>query len=141
MRQRGRAPVRFSHHMVLEVRDCARAGYGTNADIAEQLASIFDERITADDVARWRREYARFNAACAAAVRQSNIIATNVVFEAVKSGDVATAFKWLERRNPAFMPKSRMDVRGGSTLDALLKERMTEDDLRADGTITDGDDE
>lgn len=137
-KQRG---PRFSHHMVQEVSDCVCAGYGTNGDIAEQLAAIFDPRITSEDVAKWRREVPRFNSACANAVRQSNIIAANVVFDAIKAGDVATAFKWLERRAPAFMPKSKLDVRGGGTLDAMLKERMTEDDLRKDGTITDDDDD
>lgn len=136
-----RKAVRFSHHMVNEVRDLVRAGYGSNAEIAEQLAAVFDDRITATDVARWRREVSRFNIACANALRQSNVALSSKAFELAMAGDVQLIRWWLDRRNPAFMPKSRTDVRGGSSLDGILKERMNEDDLRDDGTIYDPEDD
>lgn len=62
---------------------------------------------------------------------------------AARGGDVSCAKYLLDRRAPTFQPKSRMDLRGGTTLDDMLKERaaLTEDDLRADGTITDGEDD
>lgn len=141
MRQRRKDRPQFSHHMVQEVRDCVCAGYGTNAEIAEHLAAIWDDRISGEDVSRWRREHPRFNAACGNALRQANIIITSKAFELAAAGSEQMIRHWLDRRVPAFMPKSRTDIRGGGTLDDLLKQRMTEDDLRDDGTITDGEDD
>lgn len=132
-------PLRFSHHMVDTVRAYSLSGLVSNDEIARTLRNRYDPRITALDVARWRRQYHRFEIACSCALDDANAEMTGLVLDAARKGDIPTARWWLERRNPAFMPKSKTEF-SGENLDDLLRQRAaSEVELRERGLIEDRD--
>lgn len=142
MRVRGtRDPTkRFSHVMVLTIRDHALAGLTSNADVAAVLQREHHPGITSADVARWRAEHHRFNAAIVGAQAAMDARAIGVIGDAIDGGDVATAKWWLERRNANFKPASKVEFGGRiEHLDARLSRRLSESDLRARGVIIDVD--
>lgn len=138
-----RRPVQYFNRMPDKVRSYALSGLTSNADIARVLQRHFDERITDKDVVRWRKQYWRFNQACVHSVDEANMEITNVAYEAAAGGDLPMVRWWLERRNPAFMPKSKLDHSGAiGTLDDRLKSRaLSNDEARARGLIYDDDDD
>ena len=135
---RDKDALRFSHHMVRCVEGYALSGLTSNGEIARILRANFDERITSADVARWRSQQPRLNKVCSITGDFANMVAASKLFEAIQDGDLTTARWWSERRNPAFMPKSKMDVTNPDTLGERLKRRaMTDDEARGKGLIYD----
>lgn len=144
MTKNARDPARFSYHMIAKVREYGLAGLVTNSEIAGVLRAYFDERITERDVARWRGQHPKFERACILAIDEPNMVVANVLYEAAKDGDLPTARWWSERRNPAFMPKSKLEHSGQVTsLSDTLERRSKadqEEDARKRGLIYDEED-
>ncbi len=133
--------VRFRHSMADYVQDYLLCGLTGNADIARILAEGYDMPIEAADVARWRRQHARFDAKCTNAQDALQAVSMGVVGRAIKDGDVTTARWYLERTNANFKPSSKVDMSNRiEGLGDMLSRRMTEDELRKQGVLSDDDD-
>lgn len=133
-----REPVRFSNAYASTVESYTLAGFTTNAEMAMVLRSHFDDRITERDIARWRKQNGRFERACAMCLHTTNAEMVNIVLQSAREGNVNDAKWWLERRSPAFMPKSKVESQNTVTLDDSLRRRaMSDDEARNRGLIYD----
>jgi hypothetical protein len=118
------------------VRGLVLSGYTTNAEIASVL------RKTEAQVKKWRQAVPAFNEACEMTLIQANVMTTNYAFKRANEDDASNRY-WNDRRNPAFMPKQKVDhTSNGNTLAALLAEhgRMDMDEARDRGLIIDAED-
>ena len=129
--------VRYNPHMPDWVRQHAIAGLTSNDDIAHVLQQRFDDRITAADVALWRRQHHKFNAAVAAAMTDFQAECASVIAKAVREGDVAAAKWYLERTSERFKPSSKVDMNSnaGALDERLRKRQMTEEELASKGVL------
>lgn len=133
----GERGPRFSYHYIDRVRRASLACMVSNADIARVLQRA-DDRITTSHVVRWREQHPSFNRACDQALDEHLEDIANVVAEAAKDGDVGAARYILDRLHPAYMPKTKGEMKHtGEGLDDMLRRRASDDDLRAQGIIRD----
>ncbi|MFA7333799.1 MAG: hypothetical protein WC130_05825 [Kiritimatiellia bacterium] len=91
-------------------------------------------------MARWKDTHLRFRVACENAVDEHNAFAVSVIWRAIEEGSTADAWKWLERRAGAFMPKAKLEHSGGvNSLDDVLKRRaLSDEDAVSRGLVFDG---
>lgn len=131
---------RYHHSMVDYIREFMLCGLTGNAAVADILSQEYDRPIGAEHVAAWRRMYRRFDIVCTHALTQFQAQCMGVIGQAVADGDVATA-KWaMERTNPAFRPSAKVEHGGRiEGLGDMLARRVSEDELRKQGILTDDD--
>lgn len=117
------------------VRDLALSGISTNAEIGAVL------RRSEAQIRNYRRVYPEFDEACELTLIHANVAVTKYTFKRAQEDDTMARY-WNDRRNPAFMPKQKLDhTSNGNTLKALLDEhgRMDEEEARERGLIRDAD--
>lgn len=146
-RQRAKSPAlynpqlaEYSEQYVEFVRGYIIGGKQTNAEIAVAIDAYFRNGATEADVVRWRRDHPRFGRVCALALDERIAKIANTAFDLAEAGDTGLIKYILDRRAPAFMPKSKTEVNSKvEGLAELLASRAarTEEELREVGVIFD----
>lgn len=135
----GKRTVYYSAHMPDFVRQYSIAGLSSNDDVALLLRQRFDERITAQHVAKWRQQEPKFERAVSGALHELQVEAIHTIRDAIEDGDVSAA-KWLlERTNERFRPSSKVDMNSKvETLDERMSKRaISEEELYTNGVLYD----
>lgn len=127
----------FRHAFIARARNLSAAGITSNGE----LATFFG--VSASTVSNWRTQFPRFDQAVRGGAIELIDEMTDRAVDIARSGDAQMIRYLLDRRAPAFQPKSKLEHSGHlDTLEETLKRRaMTEDEARAKGLIYDEDED
>lgn len=126
--------TKWRHRYIRDVELLVLSGLETNADIARAL------NVSVAAVKAWRTKYKAFDDAIESTLSQLLVESVEVVRHAIRGGDISTAKWMLERRSPAFRPQQKIEHSADTdTLDVLLKQRASMQDLAEQGIIDNDD--
>lgn len=127
----------FRHAFIARARNLSAAGITSNGE----LATFFG--VSAATIGNWRAQFERFDQAVRGGAIELIDEMTDRAVDIARSGDAQMVRYLLDRRAPAFQPKSKLEHSGHlDTLDERLKRRaMSDEEARDRGIIYDEDED
>lgn len=122
----------FRYSFVDIARTMSAAGFTTNADLGPRFG------VSATTIGRWKQRFPDFAAAIEGGHAEMVDELTHRMLALSREGSESATRFLLERRVPTFQPSAKVAVTGKvEGLGEMLSRRMSEDELKAAGILTD----